>query len=251
MKQNEIVRYCDELLRIEAIKDFCPNGLQVEGDDREVKTVALGVSISMEFIQKAMEVGADMIMTHHGLIWDKNSRRIQGPFRKKVMQLLNSGIAAVSYHLPLDFHPELGNNVQLAQTLELKDLECISDKPDLAEAVSGKTACSTIEELAELIESKLSRKPMILPFGREPIEKVLIMTGGAQGYYLTAIEQGADCFITGEISELNYAMSQEYELHFVSAGHYATEKWGILALGNRLSETFGLHCRFIEIDNPI
>ena len=251
MKQNELVSYCDQLLKISSIRDYCPNGMQVEGDNREVKKIALGVSISLEFINKAIDLGADMIFTHHGIIWDKDSRRIEGPFRKKVKALLDAGIAAAAYHLPLDFHPELGNNVQLAKLLELIDIELLSPVPEQAEAVMGTIPCKTITEFSELIEKKMRRKPLILPFGNDEVSKVVIITGGAQGYYLTAVENGADCFLTGEASEKNYGMAQEYEQHFISAGHYATEKWGILALGEHLEKKHGIPFEFIEIDNPL
>jgi dinuclear metal center YbgI/SA1388 family protein len=251
MEQHQVIAYCDELLKISTIKDYCPNGLQVEGDNRSVHTIALGVSISLEFIEKAIGIGADLILTHHGMIWDKNSRRITGPFRKKLAALFESGIAAAAYHLPLDFHPRLGNNIQLANCLELKEIEPITTVEDQVEAVMGKTDHKTITEFAALVERKLNRKPLVLPFGKDPISKVVVMTGGAQGYYLTAVDNGANCFLTGEVSEMNYTMSQEYELHFISAGHYATEKFGILALGSHLRNEFDIPCEFIEIDNPL
>jgi dinuclear metal center YbgI/SA1388 family protein len=251
MRQNDVVAYCNQLLNISSLKDFCPNGMQVEGDNREVKKIALGVSISLEFIEKAIELNADLILTHHGLIWDKDSRRIQGPIRKKLKALFESGIAAGTYHLPLDFHPELGNNVQLAKVLELSDVEMLSTVPDRAEAVLGTIPCNTISEFSDLIEQKLQRKPLILPFGRKEVSRVVIITGGAQGYYLTAVENGADCFLTGEASEKNYGMAQEYEQHFISAGHYATEKWGILALGEHLKNGHDIPFEFIEIENPL
>lgn len=251
MNQTEIIAYCDELLSVNSIKDYCPNGLQVEGDNRKVEKIAIGVSISMEFIKKATAVDADMIITHHGMIWDKGSRRVEGPFRQKLQALFKKGISAAAYHLPLDFHPEIGNNVQLARLLELSNIELISDKPDLAEAVVGRTNCSSVKELGQLVEKKLNRKPLILPFGNTEPKKVVIMTGGAQNYYMRAVEVGADCFLTGEASELNYAVSQEYQLNFISAGHYATEKWGIIALGDKIAKEFGISTEFIEIENPL
>ena len=251
MKQNELVAYCDDLLNISAIGDFCPNGLQVEGDNREVKKIALGVSISLEFINKAIAINADLIITHHGMIWDKNSRRIQGPFRNKLGELFKTSLAAAAYHLPLDFHPVLGNNIQLAKILELKDIEPITTVADQVKAVLGLTNQETISKFSALVEKKLERKPLVLPFGKKQISKVVIITGGAQGHYLTAVENGADCYLTGEASEMNFAMSQEYELHYISAGHYATEKYGILALGEHIQQELGISSEFIEIQNPL
>jgi dinuclear metal center YbgI/SA1388 family protein len=251
MNQFEIVSYCSKLLNICEVKDFCPNGLQVEGDGRTIKKIALGVSISYEVIEKAIEINADLILTHHGMIWDKDSRRIQGPFRKKIFKLLQSGIASAAYHLPLDFHPQLGNNIQLAEHLGLKDIRRIPEASESAEAVMGTTECGTLERFAEFVKDKLERKPLVLPFGNKLVEKVVIITGGAQNYFLTAVETGADCFLTGEVSEKNYSMSQEYEISFIGAGHYATEKYGIIALGEHLQEKFGFETHFIDIANPI
>ncbi|MBU2514156.1 Nif3-like dinuclear metal center hexameric protein [bacterium] len=251
MKQAEIINYCNQLLDIAVHKDFCPNGLQVEGDQREVKRIAIGVSITLELIEKAIKDSADMIITHHGMIWDKDPRIISGPFRKKIKLLLDNGLAAAAYHLPLDYHLELGNNVQLARVLQLSDIKTIPENADFAEAIIGKTVESSIEDFSDFVSEQLIRPPIVLPFGKKRISKVVIITGGAQNYFMTAVENGADCFITGEASEKNYAMSQEYGVHFISAGHYATEKYGILALGEHLSEKFGIDSNFIEIDNPI
>lgn len=251
MKQSELIKYCDVLLNITAVKDYCPNGLQVEGDNRLVKKVALGVSVSLEFIEKAVAKGCDLILTHHGMIWDRDSRVIQGPFKKKIALLLESGIAAAAYHLPLDFHHTFGNNVQLANLLGLKEIESIPQDSDFAEAVIGDTKQKNISDFAAHIEKKLDRKPLVLSFGNQEIQKAVVITGGAQNYFMTAVDEGADCFITGEVSEKNYTLSQEYGVHFISAGHYATEKWGIKALGAHLHEKFKVKCEFIDIDNPI
>ncbi len=251
MNQLELINYCNNLLNIHQIRDFCPNGMQVEGDNREVKKIALGVSISLEFIEKAIAENVDMIMTHHGLIWDKDPRVIKGPFRSKVQRLLEKGIAAATYHLPLDFHLDIGNNIQLANILEFSDISTVPEDSEVAEAVIGNTAQSTIEDFAAFIEKKLKRPPQVLPFGNSTIQKAVIITGGAQNYFSVAVDAGADCFITGEISEKNYSMSQEFGVHFISAGHYATERYGIQALGEHLKDKTGISSIFIEIENPI
>lgn len=251
MNQSDIIAYCNQLLDIVNHRDYCPNGLQVEGDNRRVQKIAIGVSISLELIEKAIHCNADLIITHHGMIWDKDPRTINGPFRKKIKLLLDNGIATASYHLPLDYHSQLGNNVQLAEILELTDIQLLPEHLDYAEAVIGTTSQVTIEDFQDLLRRKLDRPPVVLPFGKKKISKVVIITGGAQNYFMTAVENGADCFVTGEISEKNYGMSQEYGVHFVSAGHYATERYGILALGKHLRKEFQIDCEFIEIANPI
>lgn len=251
MEQSKLISYCNDLLTISNVSDYCPNGLQVAGDNRQVKKVALGVSISLEFIEKAIQEKTDLIITHHGLIWDKDSRVIEGPLREKLHLLLANGVAAAAYHLPLDFHPEIGNNVQLAEKIGLKNLRTISPTGEYAEAVVGETDKNTIEELSGHVETLLTRKPMVLPFGKPAIKTVMIITGGAQNYFLSAVEQQVDCFLTGEASEKNYSMSKEYRIHFIGAGHYATEKFGILALGEHIKETFGIPCQFLDFPNPL
>lgn len=251
MKQKELIKYCNDLLKSTFIQDYCPNGLQIEGDNREVHKIVIGVSISLEFIEKAIEKECDLILTHHGMIWNNDSRVIEGPFKKKISLLLEEGIASASYHLPLDYHPTLGNNYQLAKILGLKNIQALPAESDFAEAVIGETPCSTIDDFESIIIKKLNRKPQILPFGKPNISKAVIITGGAQNYYMTAVNEEADCFITGEISEKNYAVSQEYGIHYIGAGHYATEKWGIKALAEHLKGEFNIDYSFIEIDNPV
>ena len=251
MNQSEIIEYCDQLLDITKFKDYCPNGLQIEGDHRQVQKITIGVSISLEFIDKAIKSDSDLIITHHGLIWDKDERIIRGPMRQKIQRLLNHGIAAAAYHLPLDFHPELGNNAQLAMKLDLKNLIPFAETGSYAEGIIGETTISSIDAFSEHVAQVLNRKPTTLPYGPDKIKKVAIVTGGAQGYFLDAIEAGADCFITGEISERNFTMSREYGVHFISAGHYSTEIFGIQALGDHLTNQFDLRTEYIDIPNPI
>lgn len=251
MNQIDLITYCDDLLEKENFKDYCPNGLQVEGDGREVSKIALGVSISLDLIEKAIEIGADLIMTHHGLFWNKDERTIRGPMRRKIKLLLDNGLASAAWHLPLDFHPELGNNAQLADKLGLTDQEPFAQTPKYAEGVMGISGIKRIHELAQHVSQVLEREPTVLPYGPDEINRVAIITGGAQGYFLEAIDAGADCFITGEVSEQNFTMSREFGVHFISAGHYSTEKFGIQALGCHLESHFNLQAEYIHIPNPI
>jgi len=251
MKQQALINQCNEWLRIGDFNDYCPNGLQVAGDDREVRKIALGVSISEELIALAIKQQADLILTHHGLFWNKDSRVIQGPMQRKLKLLLGSGIASAAYHLPLDFHATLGNNLRLAEELGLQQIQGILNTPKYAEGMMGTTDLENIEALGERIETVLHRKPLLIPYGPKLIKKVAIVTGGAQGYFLQAIEAGADCFITGEASEQNYSMSKEYGVHFISAGHYQTERFGIQALGAKITQEFGIACEFMDFPNPI
>lgn len=251
MNQQDIISYCNELLNITGIPDFCPNGLQVEAEKQPIKKIALGVSISLEFIESAIAENADMIITHHGLIWDKDNRVIQGPFRKKIKLLLDHNLTAAAYHLPLDFHSEVGNNIQLAKRLGLTNICEFDEKASYSDGIIGETVITNIDDFSAHIGKILERTPVVLPYGKKAISKVVIITGGAQGYFQKAIDMGADCFITGEISEKNFTMSKEYAVHFISAGHYATEKYGIQALGDLITDKFAIECCFIDIPNPI
>ena len=251
MNQNEIIRYCDGYLEIANFHDYCPNGLQVEGDLRTVHKIGLGVSISLEFIEQALAIDCDLILTHHGLIWNKDSRLIQGPFKKKIHLLLNAGVAAAAYHLPLDTHPVVGNNIQIAKLLDLHDPTEFPDENGKPLGVIGERQMTDIHTFSQFVDEKLRREPVLLPYGKERFSKIAIVTGGAQDYLLSAVSAGAECYVTGEVSERNFTMSKEYQIHFVSAGHYQTEKFGIQALGEHLSNKWDIECQFIDILNPI
>ncbi len=248
MKSAEIIEYCNQYLNIQSYQDYCPNGLQVEGDNRKVKKIILGVSASLELFEKAQEEQADLILVHHGLFWKKDSPVIQGPLRKRVAYLLHHGIALAGYHLPLDFHPQVGNNVQLAQQFNAKLLE--NQNAEFEGVLAEIQPCS-IEKLGQFVESTLQRTPLVLPFGKTTVRTLGILTGAAQNYFVSAIQAKVDCFITGEVSENNFAMSQEYGVHFIAAGHYHTERYGIQALGKHLEKQFSIETQFLEIFNPI
>lgn len=251
MKQSQVINYCNERLNIADFKDYCANGLQLEGDEREVKKIALGVTITVELIEKAIEIDADLILVHHGLFWDRDPHVIKGPLRKRLKLLFDAGLAVAGYHLPLDFHETLGNNIQLANLLGLKETEGILNTPRYSEGMMGNTKFSDIESFSNHLEQILGRKPLVLPYGPKKLQKVAIVSGGAQGYFPRAIEEGADCFITGEASEQNFSMSKEHGVHFISAGHYHTEQFGIQALGNDITQQLGIPCEFLRFPNPI
>ena len=252
MNQYELIHFCDTLLQSRSFKDYCPNGLQVEGS-RKIKKIILGVSICEELIDLAIQQKGDMILTHHGLFWDKQENRILGAMKKKLTKLINAGIACAAYHLPLDFHDTIGNNFQLAKKLGLKKIISLppEGKGDQKVGILGEVRKQTIEAFTKVVATELSREPFVLPYGPKIIQKVAITTGGGQGYFPDMVHFGADCFITGEVSEYNYSQSRELQSHFIAAGHYATEKYGVLALGRELEKKFGVQTLFIDIENPI
>ncbi|MDH5560443.1 MAG: Nif3-like dinuclear metal center hexameric protein [Deltaproteobacteria bacterium] len=251
MNADEIFEYFNEYLDVGGIEDYCPNGLQVQSGSKPINKIVTAVSASEELILKAVELKADLIVTHHGLFWEKTPRTITGAMRRKIKLLLENDIALAAYHLPLDFHHEIGNNVQLAHHLELSDQRIFSSKTRNIKGVTGKTAISDIRGFCGFIEEKLKRKPLLFEFGKKEIQTIAIITGGAQGYFEDALMSGADVFVTGEVSEHNYGFSQENRMHFISAGHYATERFGILALGEKIQEKWRIPVQFVELDNPV
>lgn len=248
--QYEIYDFCNQLLCIDCFEDYCPNGLQIEGDSRVIQKIALGVSMSENMIQHSINWNADLILTHHGLLWNKDSRVIQKTIKRKIYLLLSQGISAGAYHLPLDCHMNIGNHIQLAKKINLKHAKGFYSQGNSFLGIKGEVDI-TIQELSEQIEAVLGRKPLVLNFGPQRIKQIGLITGAAQGYFEVAINEGIDCFITGEASEYNYSMSQESKVHFISAGHYHTEKYGIQALGKELEKVFDIETKFIEEENPI
>lgn len=251
MKQSEIAALLDERLSIHEFEDYGPNGMQVEGDGREVNKVALAVSMTLEVIEQASQWGADLLLCHHGILWKGLNERITGPFKNRIKAILDSGMAALAYHLPLDFHPELGNNVRLARELGLEGIQGILAKGSHHQGVMGNFEGGNLIDLTERIETLLGGHVKLLPFGPEKPNKVAIVTGGGQGYFEKAILEGADCFLTGEASEHNFATAQEYGASFLAAGHYATEKFGVLALGELLEKEAAVETKMFLTSNPI
>lgn len=249
MNQKQLIQFLDDLLKINLIEDYCPNGCQIEGDGREVKKVAFSVSASLEVVQNAVAWGADILIVHHGIFWDKNTHRIAGAQRAKIKAILESGMAFAAYHLPLDMHVDLGNNSQLARVLGLKNLRGILKKGEHFAALLGDWDASKVDLLAR-IEQACKRKPTVLDFLTGKPHKVAICSGGAQNYFEAAIEAGADAFITGESSEYNFSQAQENNALFIGAGHYATETFGVKALEKELRAR-GFETGMILADNPI
>ena len=252
MNNLELERLLNRQLNVAAIKDYCPNGLQVEGKT-EVKHLVTGVTASQALIDYAIEVGADALLVHHGYFWKGEDERVRGIKRKRLKALLSHDINLYGYHLPLDIAPELGNNAQLAALLGISidgPLE-----PGNALSVSMQGTLDTPLSGAELstrLQQKLGRS--VLHVGEQGpalIRRVGWCTGGGQGYIDLAADQGMDAFITGEASEQTVHVARERGIHFFAAGHHATERYGIKALGEWLAREQGLQVSFKDIDNPV
>lgn len=251
MNNLELEQHLNTLLNVHAIKDYCPNGLQVEGK-AEIRTVITGVTASQALIDRAIAAKADAILVHHGYFWKGESEPVRGMKRRRLKALLSHDINLYAYHLPLDIAPKLGNNAQLAtllgieqlRPLEVGNAQSIPMWGELAEPLTGQQLS------ARLTERLNSNIVQVSDTGPELIRRVGLCTGGGQGYIELAAEQGMDAFISGEISEQTVHVAREYGLHFFAAGHHATERYGVKALGEWLTSQHGLAVEFIDIDSP-
>jgi dinuclear metal center YbgI/SA1388 family protein len=238
----------DDLLQPDKFRDYGPNGLQVEGD-RDVKLLVSGVTASRALIEAAIEADADAIFVHHGLFWRGQDGRVTGWMRERLRLLLTHGIHLFAYHLPLDAHPELGNNAQLARVLGLQ-VEGRFGEQDLGFVGAGTPNWSRPQALADHVAAVLGRPVTCVGGTDRPVRRVAWCTGGAQGYFEAAIAQGVDAFITGEISEPQAHLAKETGVAFLACGHHASERYGAPALAARVAQDLGLQHRFIEINNP-
>lgn len=249
--RDELVNAMNRWLQPERFTDYCPNGLQVEGRARVAKVVS-GVTACQALLDAAVDRGADMILVHHGYFWKGEDLRITGMRKRRIQTLLAHDLNLVAYHLPLDAHPEMGNNSQLARVLGIQDAHPM-DPSDPRELVwQGRLAeTMTPEALAAHIGSRLGRTPLHVGEGAGTISSLGWCTGAAQGFLGRAGAAGLEAFISGEISEPTVHTARESGIHYFSAGHHATERYGVQALGERLASEFGITHEFVDIDNPV
>ncbi|WP_323751944.1 Nif3-like dinuclear metal center hexameric protein [Marinobacter sp.] len=244
--RNEILAKINEWLQPENFQDYAPNGLQVEGKD-DVQTIVSGVTASQALIDAAVKQNADMILVHHGYFWKGEDQAIRGMKKRRIKQLLDNNINLVAYHLPLDDHPEYGNNRQLANVLGIQN-----PRPADGLVWQGElTDPMTPEDFGRQIANALNRPPLHVGKGADVIKTVAWCTGGAQGFITKALELGVDAYISGEISEPTTHTARESGIHYYAAGHHATERYGAKALGEALGKAFGVKHQFIDCDNPV
>jgi len=250
MQRREFNQLLNDILKPHLIKDFCPNGLQVEGKN-EIKKIVTGVTASQALIEAAIEQQADAILVHHGFFWKGESQPITGMKKRRIGALLANDINLFGYHLPLDIHPEVGNNAQLAKLLDI-EIETGLEPTSNSVAMKGrlKTPLSG-EDFADKIAKVLNRTPLTSLVRSAKIETIALCTGGGQGYIDLAAEQGIDAYLTGEASEQTIHSSREQNIDFFAAGHHATERYGVKALGELLAQEHGFDVTFIDIDNPV
>jgi dinuclear metal center YbgI/SA1388 family protein len=250
MKRQELLDYLNSFLKIDDYRDSCPNGLQVEGRE-EIFKVVTAVSTSAELFERAIHQQADAVIVHHGLIWDSERPVYRGSYRERVRLLLTENINLLVYHLPLDAHPEIGNNAQLCQALHLKNLQSFADRHGNPVGIRGTAEGVPKDSFFVKIETLVNHPLIVFPYGPDSIYKAGVISGAAQKDVVQAVREGLDVFITGEVSEHIMHYAKEERIHFIAAGHYATEKFGIMALSDHLSRKFPLEVKFIDLPNPI
>lgn len=246
-----LVQYCKDLLSVDLFKDYCPNGLQVEGRP-VVKKIISGVTASQALLEAAVDMQADLILVHHGYFWKGENERIVGIKKRRLHTLLSNDISLLAFHLPLDAHPKLGNNAQLAEKMKWKVVSGLDGELGRAIGMVGELAePQTAEQLSAEFAQVLGRPVQHIQGINRPIKRIAWCTGGAQNYIEKALEEGVDAYISGEISEQTVHVAREAGIDYFAAGHHATERYGVQALGEHLAAHFGIEHHYIEIDNPV
>ena len=244
-------KYCQQLLAVDAIADYSPNGLQVEGR-AQIEKLMVGVTASDALLAEAEAWGACAVLVHHGYFWKGEPEPLVGMKGARIRRLMKNDINLLAYHLPLDVHVELGNNACLAKSFSLQNVrqfkaggtEGLLWLGDLPTPLSA-------AEFASQVEVELDRRPMLLGEAERLVQTVALCSGGAQDFIDQARDEGADLFLSGEVSERTTHIARETEITYLAAGHHATERGGVQALGQHLAERFSLRYRFVDIDNPV
>lgn len=251
MINKKLANKLEQLLEIHQFKDYCPNGLQVEGRE-DVNKIITGVTANQALIDEAIKHQADAILVHHGFFWKGEKQEITGMKYHRIKALIENGINLYAYHLPLDVHPEFGNNAQLAKLLGIIDRRPLEpwDKRSVGRVGKFEQAI-TPEALTARITDVLHRQPLHIDGGKPEIKTIAWCTGGGQDFITIAAEQGIDAFISGEISERTTHIAREMGIHYFAAGHHATERYGVQALGEWLKNDLDFDVSFIDIDNPV
>ncbi|MCO4757284.1 MAG: Nif3-like dinuclear metal center hexameric protein [Oceanospirillaceae bacterium] len=251
ISRKELVNYLDQRLTPERFRDYAPNGLQVEGCE-QVSRIVTGVTASQALIDAAVAWNADAILVHHGYFWKGENPCITGMKQRRIKTLLQHDINLLGYHLPLDAHPDIGNNAVLAKLLGITVTGGLEEGNPLSIGVTGKfDVPMSLQELGDRVSQVLKRPPLLIAGGEHQITTIGLCTGGAQGYIEKAIDLGLDAYLSGEISEPTVHSARENGVHYVAAGHHATERFGAKTLGEELAQKFGIEQMFVDIDNPV
>ncbi len=246
MNIHQLAAWCNDYLQVDTFEDYCPNGLQVEAST-EVARVVSGVTASLELIEAAIDLQAQALLVHHGYFWKGESQVLTGMKGRRIRQLMTHGISLLAYHLPLDAHPEVGNNAGLGAVMGL------SGTP-LGEKSLVWGAALDVPQKASIIAENLGQalqRPVTLLGGDPQVRRLAWCTGAAQGYIEQAAAAGYDAFVSGEVSEQTYHQARELGIAYLAAGHHATERFGVQALGARIAAVFGLRHDYVDLDNPV
>ncbi len=247
MRREDLERHLAELLAVDRARDYCPNGLQVEGRS-DVTRVLCGVTASQALLDEAVRGGFDAIIVHHGYFWKGEDARIRGHRRRRLKTLLSNDISLFAYHLPLDMHPELGNNAQLGLNLGWNGAAAFGEQ--MLGWLAQLDAPVAAESLRQLVGTRLGREALLVGDENRIVRTVAWCTGGAQGFFEAAIDAGADLYLSGEISEQTTHLARESGVPYLAAGHHATERYGVRALAGYLSEVLGVEAHFVDLPNP-
>lgn len=250
VNRDKLAKYLEQALDITRFRDYCPNGIQVEGR-ASVRTIVTGVTASLALIEAAVQAQADAILVHHGYFWRGEDPRVVGTRHKRLKLLLANDINLFAYHLPLDMHPEFGNNAQLARQLGLRADGRFGENELGWLGVAAEQDVTTVGDLAQVIEKRLGRAPLLIGDPGQPLERIGWCTGAAQNLLADAIAAGATAYLSGEISEPTVHLAREAGVAYLACGHHATERYGVQALGAHLADRFGIEHRFIDIANPV
>ena len=250
---TQLCEYLDQCLQPARFTDYCPNGLQVEGRPR-ISRLATGVTACQALVDAAVEWGADALLVHHGYFWRGEAPQVVGMKRRRLAALLANDISLLAYHLPLDGHPQLGNNARLGQLMGFDVDDQAPLQPEVASGLGNigdlPEAVAAHEFVARLAQIT-GRVPLHVGDPAALVRRIAWCTGAAQDYISAAVVAGADLFVTGEASEQTVHTAREEDIHFIAAGHHATERYGVQAVGEHLAAQFSLEHRFIDIDNPV
>lgn len=247
----ELIAWLDELFAPYPVEDLAPNGLQVETGG-PVRRVVTGVSACHELFARARAARADLVLVHHGIFWRGDDPRLTGFRYRRVAELMAGGMALAAYHLPLDLHPDLGNNALAARQLGLEALEPFGEYRGTAIGLAGRLPEPLAPDaLVARCRALFGQEPLAFLAGPDPVRTVGVLSGAAQRSIYEALDRGLDAFVTGEASEWVMNVAREAGLHFLAVGHYASERLGIRALGERVAQRFGLAVEFIDVPNPV
>jgi dinuclear metal center YbgI/SA1388 family protein len=247
---STLVEEADRYLNSARIQDYCPNGLQVEGRPQVMRIVS-GVTASQALLDAAVEAQADLVLVHHGYFWKGEDPCVVGMKQRRLKTLLKHDISLLAYHLPLDVHPEVGNNVRLARQLDITvEGPLDPENPRVVGLIGSLADPVTPRDFARRVQEVLGREPLLVE-GSQTIRRIGWCTGGGQGYIDQAIREGVDLFISGEASEQTFHSARENDISFIAAGHHATERYGVQALGDYLARRFAVEHLFIDCPNPI